>query len=383
MALCCGHHVPEYLQNAFISAGYRVEYNWKACLKSVFSLHNETLNVWTHFIGFLIFAALTVQLFSYTHTQAIIDFPNQFYSTPLSAALGSVNYNLTDLQHPWEFEKFAHSKIVEMKGYISTVKGQIQDGMDSMHSRMDTYFKEIEKSVHELQNFHPHFPELNFQHNLRKMNAQLTDGYNKYVAPRSKWPMIVFLISGMICFMGSTLFHTFGCQSRRVFYFFLKVDYSGIAVLIAGSIVPFICYIFHELTQWQYIYLTLLSMVSVAVVYVSFVDRFSADEYQPYRAALFVLMACFFVVPFGHMLWVYGNIDKYTLGLFLLSMMLYAMGVGLYVLRFPERVSPGKFDIWLHSHQVFHMFIVAAAIAWYYFMKRLWENIHSHEPIFY
>jgi len=382
MALCCGRHVPDYLQNAFIDAGYRVEYNWKACLKSVFSLHNETWNVWTHFVGFLIFATLTFQLYIYSDTQAIIDFPKQFYSTSLSTALVVVgDYNVTEAQHPWEFEKFAHLKIAEMRGYISNVKEQIQDGMDSMHHHMDTYFKEIEKSVHDLQNFHPHFPATNFQRNLRKMNKQLTEGYNKYLAPRSKWPMTVFLISGMICFLGSTLFHTFGCQSQRAFYFFLKVDYSGIAVLIAGSIVPFICYIFHEFTHWQYIYLSLLSLVSVTVVFVSFAERFSAEEYQPYRAGLFALMSCFFIVPFGHMLWVYGNVDNYTFAMFISSLALYLMGVMSYVLRFPERIFPGKFDIWLHSHQVFHIFIVVAAIAWYQFMKRLWENAHSHVAI--
>jgi len=210
------------------------------------------------------------------------------------------------------------------------------------------------------------------------MNKQLTDGYNKYIAPKSKWPMVVFLLSGMVCFLGSALFHTFGCQSQKAFYFFLKIDYSGISVLIAGSIVPFVCYIFHELTHWQYVYLVSLTVVSLAVIYVSFSERFSEEKYQPYRAALFALMACFFIVPFGHMLWVYGNVDTSTFLHFVSSAGLYLLGVASYVLRFPERLFPGKFDIWLHSHQVFHMFIVAAAIMWYYFMMRLWEGVHSH-----
>lgn len=379
--LCSGHHVPGYLKNAFISAGYRVEYSWKACLKSIFRLHNETWNVWTHFAGFVIFAILTYQLACYAEID-MVEFPHKFHSNSLATVLADVHaYNFTDTAHTWEFEEFAHAKITEMKGYIYNVKAQIRDGMDSMHHRMDTYFKEIEKSVHDLQNFHPHLPVTNFKANLMKMNTQLNEKYNKYVTPKSKWPMIVFLISGMVCFLGSTLFHTFGCQSQRAFYFFLKIDYSGISVLIAGSIVPFVCYIFHELTHWQYVYLTCLTIVSLSVIFVSFSERFSADEYQPYRAGLFALMACFFIVPFGHMLWVYGNVDAYTFGRFMLSASLYLAGVASYVLRFPERLFPGKFDIWLHSHQVFHMFIVAAAIVWYYFMIRLWEGSHSHVSI--
>jgi adiponectin receptor len=243
---------------------------------------------------------------------------------------------------------------------------------------MDTYLKEIEKSVHDLQNFHPHFPVTNFKANLQSMNTHLHEQFNKFIAPKSKLPMVVFLASAMICFLGSALFHTFGCQSQRAFYFFLKLDYSGIAVLIAGSIVPFICYIFHELTVWQYVYLSLLSVVSLLVMMVSFLDRFSDEKYQPYRAALFVIMACFFVVPFAHMLIVYGNVDANTFARFVLSAALYIMGVVSYVLRCPERLYPGKFNIWLHSHQVFHMFIVAAAFVWYTFMKRLFEGTHSH-----
>ena len=30
------------------------------------------------------------------------------------------------------------------------------------------------------------------------------------------------------------------------------------------------------------------------------------------------------------------------------------LGVGLFVGRIPERLSPGSFDIWGHSHQLFH-----------------------------
>jgi len=145
-------------------------------------------------------------------------------------------------------------------------------------------------------------------------------------------------------------------------------------VLIAGSIVPFVCYIFHELSHWQYIYLTLLTVVSITVILVSFVDKFSAEEYQPHRALLFVLMSCFFVVPFCHMLLVYGNVDAHSFEKFILSLLLYVLGVVAYIMRFPERFFPGKFDIWLHSHQVFHMFIVAAALMWYSFSLSLWEG---------
>lgn len=41
--------------NAYIHTGYRLHYNFEQCFYSLFQLHNETINVWTHMIGALIF----------------------------------------------------------------------------------------------------------------------------------------------------------------------------------------------------------------------------------------------------------------------------------------------------------------------------------------
>jgi len=39
---------------------------------------------------------------------------------------------------------------------------------------------------------------------------------------------------------------------------------------------------------------------------------------------------------------------------------------GFYLARIPERLAPGLFDIWFQSHQLFHVFVVAAACVHYY-----------------
>jgi len=36
------------------------------------------------------------------------------------------------------------------------------------------------------------------------------------------------------------------------------------------------------------------------------------------------------------------------------------------IARIPERLAPGLFDIWFQSHQLFHVFVVAAACVHYY-----------------
>jgi hypothetical protein len=46
----------------FILNGYRIHHNFKDCFFSMFKLHNETLNIWTHFIPFWGFIILAINL---------------------------------------------------------------------------------------------------------------------------------------------------------------------------------------------------------------------------------------------------------------------------------------------------------------------------------
>lgn len=60
---------PDYHRyNPYILAGYRINYNsWGSTLWSLFQCHNETMNVWSHFLGFLAtFAALIFLCCNYT-----------------------------------------------------------------------------------------------------------------------------------------------------------------------------------------------------------------------------------------------------------------------------------------------------------------------------
>ncbi|KAF0682773.1 hypothetical protein As57867_024994, partial [Aphanomyces stellatus] len=45
-------------ENHYIRSGYRVHYSTSDCIHSLFELHNETWNVWTHVVGSLAFATL-------------------------------------------------------------------------------------------------------------------------------------------------------------------------------------------------------------------------------------------------------------------------------------------------------------------------------------
>lgn len=50
-------------ENQYVLSGYRFYRSTKDCLKSLFKLHNETMNIWSHLLGFLFFSYLSVNVF--------------------------------------------------------------------------------------------------------------------------------------------------------------------------------------------------------------------------------------------------------------------------------------------------------------------------------
>lgn len=53
--------IPEYLKEAYgpyITGGYRSELSFKAALLTLFTLHNESGNIWSHFVGFFLILVL-------------------------------------------------------------------------------------------------------------------------------------------------------------------------------------------------------------------------------------------------------------------------------------------------------------------------------------
>jgi len=63
---------PEFLRVPFILSGYRVEHRVWDCLCSLFKIHNETVNIWSHILGSLILVGLCIQVLSYFGNMRII-----------------------------------------------------------------------------------------------------------------------------------------------------------------------------------------------------------------------------------------------------------------------------------------------------------------------
>lgn len=180
-----------------------------------------------------------------------------------------------------------------------------------------------------------------------------------------KWPWFVFLGGAMCCLLCSSLSHLFACHSKRFNFFFWRLDYAGISVMIVCSFFAPIYYAFSCHPLSCIFYLTSITLIGILAIITLLSPALSSPCFRSFRASLFLAMGFSGVIPAAHSVILYYNNPQVlvALGYEIAMGILYAAGAVFYVSRIPERWKPGKFDIVGHSHQIFHVFVVAAALA--------------------
>ena len=181
---------------------------------------------------------------------------------------------------------------------------------------------------------------------------------------------MVHYLCAIFCFGMSSIYHLFNSHSKKMMNFWIRFDYAGICLMIAGSSTPPLYYSFacNELEQWRFFYLGMVYAFCFFTLCVMMIPYFDQDHFQSFRGMLFgmtglvnvipVLHICCYVEPqylhhFQIFPWLFGGI-------------LYIIGAVLYGLQFPECCCPNKFDFFGSSHQIFHILIVSAALLHYY-----------------
>ncbi|KAH7427519.1 hypothetical protein KP509_10G047900 [Ceratopteris richardii] len=338
------HALPEYLRdNEYILAHYRADWPIKHILWSIFTIHNETLNIWTHLIGFIIFLWLTI------------------YTTMKLPAVVHVPHlpNISDLQKiPKELLASISASLPQL--HVPEMISNVFP--DSLHIHIPELLSNC-------------LPEalLSANRTNQCMLVSVKDDMANMLVPFlwrpiTRWPFFIFLGGAMFCLLASSICHLFTCHSERVAYIMLRVDYTGIAALIAASFYPPVYYSFMCNPLLRNVYLIFITVVGIATIFVSLIPVFQNPEYRNVRAALFFGMGVSGVAPVMHKLilfWdepeaLYTTLYEVAMGLF------YGMGALVYAMRVPERWKPGRFDIAGHSHQLFHILVVAGAYTHYH-----------------
>ena len=257
--------------NSFIRTGYRAHYTVRQCLLSLFTIHNETANIWTHLLGLLFFVAI--------------------------------------------------SSIV----FISFIEPL----------------------------------------------------WSHYVI------FLLFSLSCMMCMGTSAAFHLFSAHYCDKFCGKMaSLDYFGISCLVIGSFFPLCYYAFSCEPFWRWAYLGMISILGSVGIIGPFFEFFRSPEFFLQRILVFSAMTASGMFPTLHVLFILPTSSATpVVGGMALMLLMYLSGMIIYILRVPERWFPGQFDTWLHSHQLWHVFVFAAATVHYFTclsMYSRWNAMNAH-----
>eukprot|EP00879_Flechtneria_rotunda_P020563 GHRR01021637.1.p1 GENE.GHRR01021637.1~~GHRR01021637.1.p1 ORF type:complete len:216 (+),score=49.99 GHRR01021637.1:118-765(+) len=142
-------NLPDYLRdNEYIVGSYRPEQSAWDSIRTIFSLHNETGNVWTHILGFFLFLGLAFYFFYHPPTPLAVtaeqvetlfhSMQHQLESLHVGDNLQALSHSLSDKVHVLE-DKLSHAltgnlhvvghSLHSLQDNLQTVSHRLQVGL--------------------------------------------------------------------------------------------------------------------------------------------------------------------------------------------------------------------------------------------------------------
>ncbi|KAJ9413526.1 hemolysin-III related-domain-containing protein [Fusarium oxysporum] len=173
----------------------------------------------------------------------------------------------------------------------------------------------------------------------------------------------IFFCSAESCLSSSAVYHLIGSHSHEAELLWHRRDLIGIVILTVGTFIPGIYYIFYCDPILQKIHWIIVVFCGSATAALISIPKFRTLRWRKARVSAYVALGASALIPLLHGVQVYGleyMLEYSGMKWYLVELLLYGGGCGIYAFRIPERIAPGHFDIWFSSHQIFHISILCA-----------------------
>ncbi|XP_065077116.1 progestin and adipoQ receptor family member 3 [Ochlerotatus camptorhynchus] len=174
------------------------------------------------------------------------------------------------------------------------------------------------------------------------------------------------LVCFQVCMILSSIYHTFSCKSEQSYECFLAYDLFGIALSLLAIFISGIYYAFWCNAELRNFYIITIGVIFTIAMILQ-IPRLKVNS--NIKMLAFVAWAAYGVVPTLHWYIVMGGAESTMVKLFIPRVMVMYLLTGtaflIYVTRIPERWFAGKVDYIGHSHNWWHVFVLAALYYWH------------------
>ncbi|KAI9818029.1 MAG: hypothetical protein M1827_000653 [Pycnora praestabilis] len=185
-----------------------------------------------------------------------------------------------------------------------------------------------------------------------------------------------FFFAAGKCLVCSTLWHTMNSIAEQTLMErFACVDYTGISLLIAASIMTteYTAFYCEPVSRWIYIFFT--ASLGIGGVILPWHPTFNRADMNWARVAFYVSLGATGLIPYVQLRYTRGA--EWTAHFYLpvlKSMAVYLVGAVVYAAQIPERWWPGGFDYVGGSHNLWHLAVLGGILFHYVAMQDLFKG---------
>ena len=186
----------------------------------------------------------------------------------------------------------------------------------------------------------------------------------------------VFFVMACLTLVCSTIWHTMNAVADiNAISLFACVDYTGISLLIAASIMTteYTAFYCDPVSRW--LYMSITASLGIGGVILPWHPKFNGADMAWARVAFFVGLALTGFMPILQLAFSHGLDFVVTFySPILKSIMVYFGGAIIYASKIPERWWPGMFDYIGGSHNLWHAAVLGGILFHYTAMQTFFSN---------